>query len=632
MTYRPIIPFLFFLFPLSIHVAAFQDNGTYDSLMNVVSRLKYDHTDSALHYIEQLEEMFSGDRETSKLADVLYQKGSIFYIAGDYVMAQASFDDSYVIAEKYNDQSALARVLNGRGLIFLGQQKYFEALDLWKQALQVFQDKNDLGMQANLRFNIGLGYSQVNQFDEAILNLNIAREILQKVENPTLLDMVINRLGKVYFDLGDYEKADIHYNELKGREASLSIWEKTFLYAGLAELEFERENFSLATSYSEKSAEFATSMKALWDLERALGIWSNSLEASGDFTNALKVARRNKIIRDSLYNIEKEQEINFLQLQVAQSKNEQLEQEKQLISQKSKLSSWLNWVLLVFVLFLVGISLIYRRNLKMRESFNTRLEKLNNELKESRDTIASQNESLNQINEAKNKLFSIISHDLRSPIGNLKSFIQFDKKGVFAKEEKFQVLELLEGQLEKTDILLENLLQWARTQLEGFDPRPELFEVKPEVLEILHQFEYQIKFKNIDVHLDENDGVSHQVFVDKSSLRIILQNIIGNAIKFSPEFGRISIDFTNNSDHLMIHVKDSGDGLDPEQRAKIENDFTMIKSKEGTMKEKGTGLGLLLVKQLLVYNGGFLRVKSELGKGTEMIIHLKNKETEIFSE
>ncbi|PRY90898.1 tetratricopeptide repeat-containing sensor histidine kinase [Mongoliibacter ruber] len=617
----------FFYFQVSQH-QEFSLEDDYDFLMEKVLKYRYDNLDTTIYFLDRLENLAEQKDNPKMKIEILYLRGGAYYISGDYLKAQTVYDQAYQLAEQINDPLEKAKVLNGRGLVFLGQEKYDQAIQIWKEALAIFQSNKSLELQPNLLFNIGLAYSQLKQFEVALEWLQKALAILEIEENLPVRDMVINRMGKVNFDMGDYYNAQMYYEKLLAREAEISTWEKTFLYAGLAELELRNEEYQKAIFHAEESFNAAVSMNALWDQERALKLWSQALENAGDYPKALEIARLNKDIADSLFNTEKEREINFLQLQVVEAENKQLFNENELILQKSRVNQQLNLGLAIVVLLLVLLIFSYRRSLKVKENFSLKLEKLNHELAEKKELVTAQNESLNQINESKNKLFSILSHDLRSPIGNLKSFLKLDRMGVFEQEEREEALTLIEEQLGKTDKLLENLLQWASTQMKGLDPNPEKIDVSHVMDEVISQFDYQLMLKGIEMKHQMSTDNPVYAKVDENNLRVILFNILSNAIKFTPKEGQISIFYTTTTDHLKVHVRDSGEGMDPEKRERLENDFSMITSSQGTEEEKGTGLGLLLVKQLLVYNGGFLKVNSEYGRGTEMVIHLKKHEEE----
>lgn len=615
--------FIVFLFLLFQGSESSFDESSFENLKSKVLKYRYDDLDSAFFYLTYMDSMVEQEGNMKAKIEVLYLKGGVYYVNGDYVNAQFSYDEAFELAEKLDLPLEKARILNGRGLVFLGQHKYDQAIDTWKQSLQIFKNHSSMEFQPTLMFNIGLAYSQLGQFDTSLAWLDQSIDLAERVGNQAIADMAMNRRAKVYFDKGEYQTAENQYQSLLEREEEITNWERTFLYAGLAELELKTGSASRSAGFAEKAFEIAETMKALWDQERALAIWSEALEKLGNFPKALEIARFNKLIADSLFNKEKEREINFLQLQVVEAQNKELIQTNELIRQKAQLNQRFIFGLVAVIGLLLGVVLTYRRNLKLREKFNAKLRSLNVELEEKRGLIAAQNESLNQINEAKNKLFSILSHDLRSPLGNLKSFVLLDKRGAFDENERQEALGLLENQLDKTDYLLENLFQWARTQLEGFDPNPEMVDI-PEVFEeILGQFELQLKMKGLSVkHVLPTD--SHFLaFVDKNNLKIILQNILGNAIKFSPKNGEIVLFYSEESRMAKIHIRDNGEGLDDEKRKKLENEFSMVKSKKGTEDESGTGLGLLLVKQLLVYNGGYLLIRSFPGRGTEMIVCLK---------
>ncbi len=241
------------------------------------------------------------------------------------------------------------------------------------------------------------------------------------------------------------------------------------------------------------------------------------------------------------------------------------------------------------------------------------------ELKYSKDKLKTQNEELKELNATKDKFFSIIAHDLKSPFSALLGFStllseHFDKYDV-PKQKKF--VDFIHDGLQSTHKLLDNLLLWSRTQrgIIDFNPTKEnLYLLSTETIEPLKS---SFVYKSIALKKEIPDDIF--ITVDKEMLVTILRNLISNAIKFTPKEGEITImarTITNDNQKVIeITVKDNGVGISPKVQSKLFK-ITESVSTKGTEKETGTGLGLILCKEFVEKHNGKIWVESEIGKGS----------------
>ena len=237
---------------------------------------------------------------------------------------------------------------------------------------------------------------------------------------------------------------------------------------------------------------------------------------------------------------------------------------------------------------------------------------------------------LNESNNTKDKFFSIIAHDLKSPFSAMLGFSnllceKFEKFDV-NKQKKF--LGALNSDLKKTYKLLENLLLWSQTQRGIIDFKPEnnnLYLLSSETIDLLSQ---SSENKLISIV----NEISEEIIIkaDKDMLATILRNLISNAIKFTPRSGKISISACskkdeNNQNYMEVSVKDNGTGIDPNIKQKLFK-ITESVSTKGTEKEEGTGLGLILCKEFVKKHGGKIWVESEIGAGASFKFTIPGKQ------
>ncbi|GEM_PF-1295377 len=231
-------------------------------------------------------------------------------------------------------------------------------------------------------------------------------------------------------------------------------------------------------------------------------------------------------------------------------------------------------------------------------------------------------EKLEISNQAKAKLFSIISHDLRGPIGNLKAMIELilENPSSFDTNEIREILTELKNTSVSTFELLENLLYWAKSQLNQIEYSPSDFNISEPVNQILNLLRQTAKRKEIQI-IDKISPNSYFVKADVEMVKIILRNLISNAIKFTPRGGTITLLNYEDENSVIIGVKDTGIGIPYEKLIQIFETDTFFTT-YGTEKEKGTGLGLQIVKEFVAKNKGKLWVESKPGKGTTFYFSL----------
>jgi signal transduction histidine kinase len=259
------------------------------------------------------------------------------------------------------------------------------------------------------------------------------------------------------------------------------------------------------------------------------------------------------------------------------------------------------------------------------------LQRKNNEINKQKEIIAekvtlleTQTNELAELNTLKTKLFSVVSHDLRSPMYALRNlFKNMHQKNTPATEIKKVVPDVLMD-LNYTIGLMENLLQWSKTQMQSSAAKPEELDLSKMINEVLHLLRLQAEAKQIYI---ENKNCSQvYVYADKDMVNLVLRNLLSNAIKFTPNQGYIEVGVNEVASFVEIYVQDTGVGISKEAIQKInESNFYTTK---GTSSESGTGLGLMLCKEFLQKNGGQMHIESEPGKGSTFSFTLPRVEVE----
>jgi len=371
----------------------------------------------------------------------------------------------------------------------------------------------------------------------------------------------------------------------------------------IADIHFKKEQFDSAGFYVQRALRHAESFQ-INDFVRKCYLFKSKLyEAQNDYKKAYENHKVFFAFHDSVFTLDAQSKL----------KEEQVRQdiigyksEKELAEQNAQLLKGQNQLFLIigFILFCFLVLIVYFY-------FNQRKVKTR---------IETQNLQLSQLNKTKDKFFGIIAHDIRSPLLGLQSVGEqidyFIKKN--QPERLKDLADQVDGTTKKLTELLDNLLNWALLQNGMIPYHPEQINLTEIVASVFELLQPLADLKDITF----NNKVQEAVFVsaDSKGVNTILRNIISNAVKFTHVGGEVTVDVKSEGNKAIITINDTGTGISAELLPKL---FDLGKdSKRGTMGEKGSGLGLILSKELIELNKGTIRVISDLGKGSSFIFNL----------
>ena len=239
--------------------------------------------------------------------------------------------------------------------------------------------------------------------------------------------------------------------------------------------------------------------------------------------------------------------------------------------------------------------------------------------------ILERTEELRKTIVGRDKLYSVIAHDLRSPLASIKMVLNMMVLGLSEDvigKEMYQMLQMVNRSTEDVFSLLDNLLKWTKSQIGKLNVVYQDFRIDEVVEGVLDIFSLVSKSKNIQLVNDSIDTVT--VHADVDMVKTILRNLLSNALKFSYEGSQIIMGSQVETDKVIVSVKDSGKGMSAEDKEKLLKTETHF-SRYGTNNEEGSGLGLLLCQDFAIKNGGDLWFESEEGKGSTFFFSIPLK-------
>ncbi|WP_316802917.1 tetratricopeptide repeat protein [Pedobacter nototheniae] len=483
-------------------------------------------------------------------------------------MALASYQKALAFSKGDDDQNLSASVLQSLSDFYFKTGDEQKALEFSKNALKIATDNELLDEQKNALYSLSLIYEKLNLFDQALNYYRKYVEVSQQIFDEEKEKEITRKQLQI-----DFAIKEKNY-QIKQNLTSAEL-QKQVLLAEQQQQQLILRKQELALSDKEKSLQRLTFLKKQADLE-----------------NEQKLQN---------YNFQKKQlESRY----ITSLRDKQISKQKQQIAydQKIKIS------LIVSVLLLLCIAFLIYYNQRKTSKLN--------------QIISTQKKELEHLGNVKDRIFSIVSHDMRTPVNALISFIQLLENGNISPEKLYSYAEKLKSQLTHTSALMENLLNWAGSQMQGFVPIIEtvnLSEVTDEIINILYP---QLLNKNIKISKDFSEKLS--VKTDHNMLALILRNLMSNAIKYTPNAGEIILSANINDYYVELHIGDNGIGLTPLQIEKINSKdyFLAEKSRPGTNNEKGTGLGLLLCRSFMAILNGNITALEAKEKGSTFIVKL----------
>lgn len=229
------------------------------------------------------------------------------------------------------------------------------------------------------------------------------------------------------------------------------------------------------------------------------------------------------------------------------------------------------------------------------------------------EEIRSKNERLEEVNGVKDKLFSVISHDLKGPLNSLRGTLSLLQFNVLSPADLQKVTETISSQLQDTSNLLDHLLQWGRTQIQGINFNPQLIKMNEVIESAVAVLRHEFSVKGVEMTVTLSQEC--EVVADEVMLSTVVRNLLSNALKFTPEQGEVRIETRVYDSMIIVMISDSGVGIPPVYRDGL---FTLAGvTTLGTREEKGTGIGLVLCREFVERNGGAIWVESEEGTGSK---------------
>ncbi|SDB66978.1 Signal transduction histidine kinase [Flavobacteriaceae bacterium MAR_2010_188] len=639
------------------------------SLQLIKSLVETENFKKAILYLEQTDQLAQSLNYDKGLADTNFFRGLIYAREDDYVNALDSFNKSRLLFQQLYDHIGVAKVNNNVGLLEINRGNYAVGLRNSMSAIDAFERENlqtelslaygnlaeayfktkqlesaleysfkslnakenisdTLGIKTTTK-NIGIIYSLENQHTKAIEYFEKVLAMLGPDDN-SIRTEILPRIGDEYLALnktavaGNYLVEGLNLSREIGDDEGIIRALNAMGNLNLKEGRVRLANNQLNEAYeiaknSKHKPELLKNLKLRKELDSTRNYYQSAFFWQGKYYNL-----KEEIARENAVNTSKIINLDSAKLEPTNEAEETTEENRNTNSSSlSEKSKYIIYALAAGLLFSIAAFVFLFVQRKKDEQ--SRIDSINEkrELKLQNDAYYEQMQNLEETNNVKDRLFSIVSHDLKDSVSSIKGFIDLLKEDSLTREEFYDLVPELSENANNASLLLFNLLNWSKSQMQSLESHPELFNIQDIFKGKLQLIEQKAEEKRIVV-IDE----SHRDFVyaDKSMIEIVIQNLITNAVKFSRVGDIITVTNKDLQGKSLITIEDTGIGIAEENLDKLfqKNNFTTI----GTKNEKGTGLGLVICKELVELNNGRIWVESSRNVGTKFFIELpKSKPT-----
>lgn len=465
---------------------------------------------------------------------------------------------------------------NGLALINRGDGRFDAAAESFRRAYAIAAVNTDTAWMAILAGNIGSLHLRQGNYDSSAFYYQRNLDWIKKVDERENLMETYVHLGRIAIETGNPSLG------IQLIDSAMLVVKRTNIRFNdyFNPLDYIHESYSMAYS---KMGDF----RKAYDHQKLLHEVSHAKQKSINSRNLRQLQ-----MTDEFHH--KQEELQWLK---------KVNDANLLVIRQQRLTSAA--VIFILILVSIGTAILWATS-RHRKKWNDRLSRNNQELE--------------RMNRVKNKLFSVISHDLRTPVVNLQGVLSVFKMGDITPSELPAILTTLNHQVEASGEALENLLHWAKAELADSKTNPGNVCVKSLVNRIATQLEENLSRKRIALTNAVREEIA--AWADPTQLEIILRNLISNAIKFTNTGGVVCVEGLKEAGgRVAIQVRDNGVGIKTDDIKKLFASNARL-STPGTQMEKGTGIGLVIVQEMVLRNKGSISVESEPGAGTTFTLKL----------
>ena len=594
------------------------DTAYVDTLNRLAHAFYGINADSAFFYGRKAVEYALSTGYARGAAEGLRMLGNTYEMVGDYANMLSNYHHSLDIADSIGDTRLIAKANSNIALFYKQEGEYEEAQRMMEKVIGSYKKSGDSAQSIFVFADLSDLAFRRREYDLALQYARQALDAARRLKDEQEIATYNNVVGKILVARGDFSGAlDFYLKSLAYYQESNEMLGLMATENLLAQVYLSLKDYPRALRYAEQSLTEARALHRKQEIQAAAKVLADIYEAKGEDRRALAYYKLYKDYSDSLFNDQtRKQAVARAAQYDFEKKESRLREEaaqKDAMYERTLRKDSLQISITVFVIAVLSLlAFILLRGRAVNRRVNQLLREKSEKIEEQKEALEHQAVQLLLNNQQKDKLFSIVAHDLRGPLNSLKGLLDFLKEKKLSEQEINAMMTELRRNVDSSSELVGNLLFWASSQLDGVVVKPVCLPLEALVRDTLALFSHQAKEKKVE--LREELAPSLEGYADKDMIQMVIRNLVSNAIKFCRPGDSVVVYSNRSGGEIEIRVADTGIGMKPDalERIRRKESFTSY----GTAKEKGTGLGMLLCQEFTAANNGRFRVESEWGKGS----------------
>jgi len=566
---------------------------------------------SSIIYLKKALAISKDTKDYEYMSYIYNSLGLSYSNIDDYANSLNSYLKGLKLAKKTNNSEWMSIYNENIATLYALQNDPYQALSYYKKVTYYNNKIGNEVIHAETMTNMALIYAEIGDFDKALININKSLEIFKKHEIYEWLAYTYRVKGKIFLKQKKYDWALNFFEEsLLLHKKIKDDTQRIKLYNDFAKAYLGLNNNNASKKCALHAYNDAKKINYNEEIQVAAQTLYEINENKNNYSEALKYHEIFQEISEERYKKINSRGLNMLKAKIKYEKQEDI----LILENKKALEKKQNYIYAASFITLLSFIIIFLI-LKSKKAEK----KLNKKLNTQKKHLIKREIELKESNKTKNMLFSIIGHDLKGPIGALKSLLELYSKGDIEKNDLLSFIPKLEKDVTSISFTLNNLLSWSQAQMDGVKSNPSKIFLANSIKENINFLSESAKKKSIAVINSLNKNI--HIWCDSNQLDIIIRNLLSNALKFTPKGGEIRISTIEEEENWIICIKDTGIGMDKYTQESIFKKETNITT-YGTNNEKGTGLGLSLCKEMTEKNNGTIWVESTINKGSAFYFRL----------
>lgn len=604
------------------------------------------YINEALSLAEQIDYTFG----IAKAQQIL---GYLYIHSGEFTKAIELTQSSLAVLDSLDRPIEVNNSLSNLALAYLSKEEYGRAIEYYLDALPLFYAEGDAFNLNRAHFNMAKIYRNLDQdsiaieYYKKVLNvieenqygpisnalahnnlsvmylrngeLQTAKEYIEKAielrrqigDNVGLAESQIV-LGNIYLEEKDHDKAlELFRTAVNQMDEGTRDGAQVDAYYGISTVFFHKGEIDSARYYGDRAVQFAVESETFEYPIKVYDLLARIYEAQQNFRQANTYRRQYSLLQDSLYSKKQAQQLAVMtssfEIEDRELRIDLLEKENQLAQAQLEREGMIRYSLIVGTVLLLIILVLIGYGYQIRKKTTNKLER--------------KNEQLEQLNDEKNMFMRMAAHDLKNPLSSILGLAELIKMSEpSSHDETLKYADNILLVSFRMNEIIKNLLNVEAIESGEQIIRPKPIDLHPSIKKVVDQYRKRAQEKHIQLHCEEFGG-DLRVLADESAVDGILENLVSNAIKYSPKDKNVWVKAYSKNGAATIEVKDEGPGLTDDDKQNLFKKFKTLSAKP-TGGEHSNGLGLYIVKNMIDRMNGSIECRSEIGHGTTFLVNL----------